>query len=385
MATPINDNIYKNIVSNNFMNSTKNASVNKLPSNANLTTNLNNLASNANLPSSNLNKLPSNANLPSSNANLPSSNANLPSSNANLPSSNANLPSSNANLTNLNKLPSNDINNNNNNNNLPLTLKQKLNNIPIKYDPNRSTLSIFNAKVKDIGTTISSISKVFVDTGAEVATIGIKTGENAAKIEGIAAANASADLADTAANIAKTKLPGLIGNVKDVTKVITEGIGEVNNVIDNTKLEMKEALIKEQIAIMMKSQPELTEEQARMKLEEDEKLKKEEVKRETQVELEKSNIAAMAKKADALEAVAEAKILAATGGSNKGSKKRNTLKNIQKGGKMSARRSQKSIRDFLKPTITSSSILKMMRSCKKSVKKRKYNYANKALRSKRRR
>jgi hypothetical protein len=282
-------------------------------------------------------------------------------------------------------LPSNDINNNNNNNNLPLTLKQKLNNIPIKYDPNRSTLSIFNAKVKDIGTTISSISKVFVDTGAEVATIGIKTGENAAKIEGIAAANASADLADTAANIAKTKLPGLIGNVKDVTKVITEGIGEVNNVIDNTKLEMKEALIKEQIAIMMKSQPELTEEQARMKLEEDEKLKKEEVKRETQVELEKSNIAAMAKKADALEAVAEAKILAATGGSNKGSKKRNTLKNIQKGGKMSARRSQKSIRDFLKPTITSSSILKMMRSCKKSVKKRKYNYANKALRSKRRR
>ena len=390
MATPINDNIYKNIVSNNFMNSIKNTSVNKLPSNV-----INNTSSNANL-TTNLNKLPSNViNNASSNAILTTNLNKLPSNvinnNANLTTNLNKLPSNvintNTNLTtNLNKLPSNVINNNVINDNLPLTLKQKLNNIPTKYDPNRSTLSLFNAKVKDIGSTVSNISKVFVDTGAEVATIGIKTGENAAKIEAIAAANASADLAETAADIAKSKLPGLIDNVKNVTKVVTEGIGEVNNVIDNTKLEMKETLIKEQIAIMMESHPELTEEQARIKLEEDERLEKEEFETTQQLELEKANVAAMEKKAEALETASEAKIVAATGGSNKSPKKRNkTLKNIQKGGKMAAKRTQKSIKEFLKPSITSSSVLKLIKGGKRFSKKRKYNSGNKGQGSKRRR
>jgi hypothetical protein len=205
-------------------------------------------------------------------------------------------------------------------------------------------------------------------------------------MEGLAAANASADLAQTAANVAKTKLPNLINNIKDVTKVVTEGIGEVNNVIDNAILETKETLINQQIATMMALHPGLTEEQARIELEENERLEKEEAKRLQELELEKARAEAIIKKADALETAAEAKIVAATGGSNKGSKKRNkTLKNIQKGGKMAAKRSQKSIKDFLKPSITSSSVLKLIKGGKRFSKKRKYNSGNKGQCSKRQR
>jgi hypothetical protein len=282
---------------------------------------------------------------------------------------------------NLNKLPSNAIDNYTNSNTY-LTLKEKLDRIPTDYDPNRSSLSIFKDTVKNIGSSVSNVSEVLVETGAEVASIGIKNGTNAAKMEGLAAANASADLAQTAANVAKTKFPDLINNVKDVTKVVTEGVGQVNNVIDNTILETKENLIKEQIAIMMASHPGLTEKQAGFELEENERLEKEAVERTQQLELEKAKAEAITKKAEALETASQAKIVAATGGSNKGPKKRNTLKSIQKGGKMSARRTQKSIKDFLKPSITSSSILKMIKGGKRSVKKRKYNSG---LRSKRRR
>jgi hypothetical protein len=66
------------------------------------------------------------------------------------------------------------------------------------------------------------------------------------------------------------------------------------------------------------------------------------------------------------------------GGTRRGS----TLKNIQKGGKMAAKRTQKSINDFLKPSITSSSILKLIKGGKRSIKKRRYKYG---VRSKRRR
>jgi hypothetical protein len=322
MATPIN-NIYKKNTIDNYTNSTNN--LNKLPSNA-----IDNYTNSTN---------------------------------------------------NLNKLPSNAIDNYTNSNTY-LTLKEKLDRIPTDYDPNRSSLSIFKDTVKNIGSSVSNVSEVLVETGAEVASIGIKNGTNAAKMEGLAAANASADLAQTAANVAKTKFPDLINNVKDVTKVVTEGVGQVNNVIDNTILETKENLIKEQIAIMMASHPGLTEKQAGFELEENERLEKEAVERTQQLELEKAKAEAITKKAEALETASQAKIVAATGGSNKGPKKRNTLKSIQKGGKMSARRTQKSIKDFLKPSITSSSILKMIKGGKRSVKKRKYNSG---LRSKRRR
>ena len=261
-----------------------------------------------------------------------------------------------------------------------LTLKEKLDRIPIDYEPNRSTFSIFKDTVKNIGSSVSNVSEVLVETGAEVASIGIKNGTNAAKMEGIAVTNASADLAKTAANVAKTKIPDFINNVKDVTKVVTEGVGEVNNVIDNTILETKEELIKQQIATMMTARAGLTEEQARIKLEENKRLEKEEAERVQEMELEKAKVEAkeaeakaIIKKADALETASEAKIVAATGGSTKGSKKRINLKNIQKGGKMSARRTQKSIKEFLKPSITSSSVLKMIKGGKISVKKRKYN------------
>ena len=279
---------------------------------------------------------------------------------------------------NMNKMASN-TNTIDNYPNSPLTLKEKLNKIPRDYDPNQTNFSIFNDSVKDFGTSVSNISKVFVDTGAEVATIGIKTGENAAKIEGLAAVNASVDLAATAADVAKNKLPGFIDNIKDVTKVVTEGIGEVNNVIDNTTLEMEEASIKGQIDTMMASRPGLTEEQAIMELEENERLEKEENRMELEnkkIEAKIAEAAAIAKKADALETASEAKIVALSGGGSR----RSTLKNIQKGGKMSAKRTQKSINDFLKPSITSSSILKMLKKGRRS-KKIKYN---KGLRSKRR-
>ena len=260
------------------------------------------------------------------------------------------------------------------NNNKELTLEEKLYSLPTDYDPNRTNFSIFNDAVKNVGSTVAEVSKVFVDTGAEVTTMGIKTGENAAKMEGIAAANVSVDLAATAADIAKTKLPGFFENVKEATKVVTEGIGEVNNVIDTTTLEMEEASINAQIATMMASRPGLTEEEARRELEEAERLEreKEEIQRIQQFELEKAKIEVEGK-------VKDKDDVSLKGGSNK---KQSTLKNIQKGGKMAAKRTQKSIHDFLKPSITSSSVLKLMKGGKKSAKRRRYNYG---LRSKRRR
>jgi hypothetical protein len=286
------------------------------------------------------------------------------------------------NLNALNKVESNTINNNAN---LDITLREKLNNLDTKYDPNRSTVNVFKDIIKDISANISNVSEIFVTAGAEAATQGIKSGTNIVKMQGIAATNASADLAKTATDIAKTKLPDIMHNVKDVTKIVTEGVGEINNVIDTTRLEMKEDLIKERIATMMASHPVLTEEQARIeleeekRLEEEERLKKEETEKVKELELELEIEKA---KADVLETASEAKIVGATGGSAKGSKKRTTLKNIQKGGKMSAKRTQKSIDDFLKPSITSSSVLKMIKGGKISIKKRKYNSG---LRSKRRR
>lgn len=286
------------------------------------------------------------------------------------------------NLNALNKIDSNTINNNAN---LDITLREKLNNIDTKYDPNRSTINVFKDIIKDISANISNVSEIFVTAGAEAATHGIKTGTNIAKMEGIAVSNASADLAKTATDIAKTKLPDIMDNVKDVTKIVTEGVGEINNVIDTTTLETKEDLIKERIATMMASRPVLTEEQAiieleeEKRLEEEERFKKEEPERVKELELELEIEKA---KADVLEtASSEAKIVGG-GGSAKGSKKRSNLKNIQKGGKMSAKRIQKSIKEFLKPSMTSSSVLNMIKGGKISVKKRKYNSG---LRSKRRR
>ena len=288
------------------------------------------------------------------------------------------------NLNTLNKVESNIINNNSN---LDITLKEKLNNIDTKYDPNRTTINVIKDIIKDISSNISNVSEIFVTAGAEAATQGIKTGTNVVKMQGIAASNASADLAKTATDIAKTKLPDIMNNVKDVTKIVTEGVGEINNIIDTTTLETKEDLIKERIATMMALHPVLTEEQARIeleeekRLEEEERLKKEETEKVKELELELEIEKAKAK-ADILETASEAKIVGATGGSAKESKKKTTLKNIQKGGKMSAKRTQKSIDDFLKPSITSSSVLRMIKGGKISIKKRKYNSG---LRSKRRR
>ena len=52
---------------------------------------------------------------------------------------------------------------------------------------------------------------------------------------------------------------------------------------------------------------------------------------------------------------------------------------------MAAKRTQKSINDFLKPSITSSSVLKMVKGGKKSAKRRRYISTNKGYRSKKRR
>jgi hypothetical protein len=242
----------------------------------------------------------------------------------------------------------------------------------------RSNLGDITKFAHNIGQSVGEVSKVFVDTSAEVASIGINTSGNALEIEATATVNEANKLSQIAADIAKTKLPGIINNVKDVTKVVTEGIGEVNNVIENTTLEMKEASIKAQIATMMAARPDLTEEQARRELEETERLEKEEAERVERLELEKAKVEAKEAEAKAKEAEAKAKEASLSGGRrNKG-----TLKNIQKGGKMAAKRTQKSINDFLKPSITSSSVLKMIKGGKRSIKKRKYNSV---VRSKRQR
>jgi hypothetical protein len=151
---------------------------------------------------------------------------------------------------------------------------------------------------------------------------------------------------------------------------VAQGIGEVSSVIKNTSIEVKEASKKAQIATMVASRPGLTEEEARKEIDDAERLEKEkeELQKIQQFELEKAKIVGEFK--------SERKSM--LGGGKRGS----TLKNIQKGGKMSAKRTQKSINDFLKPSMTSSSILKLIKGGKISVKKRRYNYG---VRSKRRR
>jgi len=294
-------------------------------------------------------------------------------------------------IDNMNKMASNTIDNyansatNNMNSNTidnssTMTLADKLKKASaVNGLSDRSNLGDITKFAHNVGQSVGEVSKVFVDTSAEVASIGINTSGNALEIEATATVTEADKLSQIAADLAKTKLPGIINNVKDVTKVITEGIGEVNNVIDTTTLEMKEASIKAQIATMMAARPDLTEEQARRELEETERLEKEEAKRVEQLELEKAKIEAKEAEAKAKEAEFKA---ALAGGSNKKQKNQGTLKNIQKGGKMAAKRTQKSINDFLKPSITSSSILKMVKGGKKSAKRRRYNYG---VRSKRQR
>ena len=220
----------------------------------------------------------------------------------------------------------------------------------------------------NIGKSVGDVSKVFVDTSAEIASIGINATGSMVEVEATATANEANKISGIAADIAKTKLPGIFNNIKDVTKVVAQGIGEVSNVIKNTTIEVKEASKKAQIDTMMTSRPGLTEEQARKELEDAERLEKEkeELQKIQQFELEKAKIAGQCK--------AERKFM--LGGGGRGS----TLKNIQKGGKMAAKRTQKSINDFLKPSVTSSSILKLIKGGKRSIKKRRSNYG---LRSKR--
>jgi hypothetical protein len=278
-------------------------------------------------------------------------------------------------IDNMNKMTSNTIDNSS------MSLEDKLKKASaVNAAEDRSNLGDITKFAHNIGQSIGEVSKVFVDTSAEVASIGINTSGNALEIEATATVNEANKLSQIAADLAKTKLPILINNVKDVTKVVTEGIGEVNNVIDNTTLEMKEAATTAQISTMMAARPGLTEEQARKELEEVIRLEreKEEIQKIQQFELEKAKIEAEinlnAKDKDKDKE-------AAAGGS-----RRNTLKHIQKGGKMAAKRTQKSIHDFLKPTITSSSILKIVKGGKKSIKKGgKKRRNNKRLTSKRRR
>jgi hypothetical protein len=277
---------------------------------------------------------------------------------------------SNSATNNMNKMASNTIDNSS------MSLEDKLKKASaVNAAEDRSNLGDITKFAHNIGQSIGEVSKVFVDTSAEVASIGINTSGNALEIEATATVNEANKLSQIAADLAKTKLPVLINNVKDVTKVITEGIGEVNNVIDNTTVEMKEQATKAQISTMMAARPGLTEEQARRELEEAVRLEreKEEIQRIQQFELEKAKIEAEGKVKDNNKDKEE---VALAGGG------RNTLKNIQKGGKMAAKRTQKSIKEFLKPSITSSSILKIVKGGKKSSKKNKYN---KRLRSKRRR
>lgn len=283
---------------------------------------------------------------------------------------------SNSAINNMNKMASNTIDNS-------MSLEDKLKKASaINGLSDRTNLGDITKFAHNIGQSVGEVSKVFVDTSAEVASIGINTSGNALEIEATATVTEANKLSQIAADLAKTKLPGIINNVKDVTKVVTEGIGEVNNVIDTTTLEMKEASIKAQIATMMAARPGLTEEQARRELEETEKLEKKEAERIERLELEKAKIEAKEAESKAKEAEFKAKEASLAGGSNKKQKNKSTLKNIKKGGKMAAKRTQKSINDFLKPSITSSSVLKMIKGGKKSAKRRRYNYG---IRSKKRR
>jgi hypothetical protein len=356
----IND-VYK---MNKMINDTKNMDLNKMASNT--------IDNYANSATNNMNKMASNT--IDNYANSATNNMNNMTSNTinNVANSSTNT------IDNMNKMASNTIDNSS-----TMSLADKLKQASAANGvSDRSNLGDITKFAHNIGQSVGEVSKVFVDTSAEVASIGINTSGNALEIEATATVTEADKLSQIAADLAKTKLPGIINNVKDVTKVITEGIGEVNNVIENTTLEMKEASIKAQIATMMAARPDLTEEQARRELEETERLEKEEAKRVEQLELEKAKIETKEAEAKAKEAEAKAKEASLTGGSNKKSKNKSTLKNIQKGGKMAAKRTQKSINDFLKPSITSSSILKMVKGGKKSAKRRRYNSV---VRSKRQR
>jgi hypothetical protein len=259
------------------------------------------------------------------------------------------------------------------------TLLKQLNAIPVgAQDPNRSTLGVFDDTINSIGDVISDITETVVKTSAKVAAIGTETGAGAAETQGLAAVYAADNLFKTASNVAKDQLPRILDHAKEVAEVYTDGVNRITSIIDTTMYNIKQATKQRKIEILMKDYPELTEEEARKIIIAEEKEKEEMDKREKELELERKE--AENENLKELNNM-EAKIIANKTGGFLGGKKRNTLKNIQKGGKLSAKRIQKSIKEFLKPSITSSSVLKMIKGGKKTAKKRKYNSG---LRSKRR-
>jgi hypothetical protein len=231
--------------------------------------------------------------------------------------------------------------------------------------PEPTTLSETDSLVHGIGKSISDFSNIFVNTGAEIAAAGINNTEVAAKIQAQAGAEAAADLSKTAAKIVEKYGPEAEKNLE----IIGDKVGKIQNAFfgsfkkasDVAALKTEEEITNTKIQIMMASRPGLTEQEARRELEEEEKKQKEEERR-----LEEIKIKAEAEAEAKAKAEAEAESKKSVGG-----KKSMTFKQIQRGGKMAAKRTQKSIKDFLNSSVTSSHILNMVKKGGKRSKRRR--------------
>lgn len=258
-------------------------------------------------------------------------------------------------------------------------LTNRLNKIHVDGDdPNRTTQGVVIGAMNDVESVINEITSTFINIIAKISSVGIKSGANAAIADGLAMVYAVDDLVKTGADIIDNQFPVMVDSAGKIAEGYTEGIGKIDTIIKTSILKVKEAAREKKAEIKMASHPELTKEQAKKEVEEDERIEEAKVKREKEMELEMEQAKAVeaeadvtSKKAEAIETAMEAKIIAASGGG----KRTVNLNHIQKGGKMSAKRTQKSIKDFLKSSTTSSSVLKMIKGGKKggkkSVKKRK--------------
>jgi hypothetical protein len=252
-------------------------------------------------------------------------------------------------------------------------LINRLNKIPVDgNDPNRTTQGVVIGAMNDFESVINEITSTYINIIAKIASVGIKSGANAAVVDSLAMVYAVDDLVKTGADIIENQFPVMVDSAGKIAEGYTEGMGKIDTIIKTSIIKVKEAAKEKKAEIKMASHPELTKEQAIKEVEEDERIEEENARKEKEMDLEMEKAKAVeaqaevtTKKAEAIETAMEAKIIAASGGG----KRRVDLNHIQKGGRMSARRTQKSIKDFLKPSITASSILKIVKGGKKGVKK----------------
>jgi hypothetical protein len=201
-----------------------------------------------------------------------------------------------------------------------------------------------------IGSLATTLEVEALGTEAVVVTeAAAKAAAKAAEAATKAAAKATRVVSDTI----QTEAPQVIDSVKKLATVwydLQATLQEAAVKLDVDALKIAEQSKTDQIQILMTNG--LSKDQANAKLEEIEK-KEERKKERDEKEREREE-----KNATMLElATINANAIKTQDG---GSRKRNTLSQIQKGGRQSAKRTQKSINDFFNSSVTSSQILKMV-------------------------